>query len=266
MSLSGGASRMATKHAVVNEIIEEPRTTARSEPKFFVWMAGVMFFGILLAFAPTFFLSAYFPVDELPPRLIVHGTILTLWFGLYLLQSSLVAFGNRRLHARLGKYIAALSVVAVVGGLLATLFLVRHRLEGGADLETLVATGMPVPWFNGFMLIGFVTCMTLGVMNRFRPERHKRFMFLAFVSLYLPATGRIMALPQYFDAERLIAPHGGIILLTLFPLALCIYDVLTRGRVHMISAVGTVASPLLYVLARYMSTTSLGEAVVRTLA
>lgn len=257
---------MATEQAVVSEALEEPRATVRLEPRFFAWMAGIMLLGIFLAFAPTFFLSAYFPVDRLPRRLVIHGTILTIWFSLYFLQTYLIAFGNRRLHAQLGKYLAALSVVAVAGGLLATVFMFQNNIEAGADVETLVARGQPVPWLNSFMVIGFITCMTLGIANRSRPERHKRFMFLAFVSLYLPATGRLAGLPRHFGAEDLILPYGGIILLTILPLALCVYDLVTRGRIHMISAVGTVAPPLFFVLANYMSTTPLGEAVVRMLA
>lgn len=238
----------------------------RSQPKFFAWMSGLMFLGILIGFWPTFFFSAYFPVERLPPHLIFHGTVLTLWFGLYFFQTTLVAMGRKRLHARLGPYIVAASIVVIVASISASLRLVSRLLDGGADLDTLVSQGVITIWNNTAMLLAFITCLGLGVYFRSAAETHKRLMLVAFISLYLPATVRISRLPRFFDAEQLVVPSGGAYLILLLLLALCAYDLLTRGRIHMVSALGTLALITLFFAARLVSSTDFAGAMIRFLA
>jgi len=255
-----------TEQAALDTRFERVESQARSASKFFAGMAGLMFLGILVGFAPTFFLSPYFPVKRLPAHLILHGTILTLWFGLYFVQTSLIALGRKRLHARLGPYIAGASVLAIVGAVLAPLRLVSRRIAAGEDLDTLVTQGVAVIWINTAMLSSFITCLGLGVYFRKRPEIHKRLMFLAFISLYLPATARISRLPRFFDAENLIVPGLDAFLILFLVLALCVYDMFTRGRLHAVSALGAVSLPLLFFGALFVSTTEFAGAVVRFLA
>lgn len=116
------------------------------------------------------------------------------------------------------------------------------------------------------MLLAFVTCLVLGVHFRSTPETHKRLMLVAFISLYLPATVRISRLPRFFDAEHLIIQSGGAVLILLLLLVLCTYDLITRGRVHLVSAIGTVSLIALFFAARFVSTTDFAGSIIRLLA
>ena len=255
-----------TEQATLDARFERANSEGRSDSRFFAWMAGLMFLGILVGFAPTFFLSPYFPVERLPPHLIAHGTILTLWFGLYFFQTSLVALGHKRLHARLGPYIAGASVLAIVGSVLAPLQVVSRRLAAGENIEALVSLGVPVIWVNTAMLLSFVTCLVLGVYFRKKPEFHKRLMLFAFISLFLPATARISRLPRFFDAENLIVPGLEASIFIFLVLALCVHDLFTRRRLHLVSVIGAVTLPLFFFGAFFVSTTEFAKQVTGFLA
>src|SRR6185436_12010738 len=65
--------------------------TARSHHGFFVCMAALLLATVLVGFAPSFYLRAYFGAPPLPTYLQLHGVVLTAWFLLFFVQTSLVA-------------------------------------------------------------------------------------------------------------------------------------------------------------------------------
>jgi hypothetical protein len=87
-----------------------------------------LFFGLSIviltvvatAFAPTFYLRTTLSRTDtllgnsgIPAHLIVHGTILTAWFVLSVVQTWLIASRHTRLHTRLG-VVGVVTAVAVV--------------------------------------------------------------------------------------------------------------------------------------------------------
>ena len=85
---------------------------------FFVGAAVFVLSIVFLGFAPTFYLrplfAPHFPLRPVPLYRYVHGTVMTLWYVLFLIQASLVARGRTHLHRRIG-VVAALTAVAASG-------------------------------------------------------------------------------------------------------------------------------------------------------
>lgn len=79
----------------------EINTHVQTRSKFFLVMSGVLLATVLIGFSPTLYLRAYFEPREIPSYLYVHGTVLTAWFLLFLVQTSLVASIRTDVHRRL---------------------------------------------------------------------------------------------------------------------------------------------------------------------
>src|SRR5512140_2059096 len=88
--------------------LDSPDTRSRLQPVaehhrwpwFFVVMAGTLVAIVAAGFAPSFYLRA-FSADPsgavqraLPTHIVAHGIALTLWFALFLVQTTLVASGR----------------------------------------------------------------------------------------------------------------------------------------------------------------------------
>ena len=89
--------------------------------RFFLAMSIVLLVIVLTGFAPTLYLRAFFDVPPIPAWVYLHGAILTGWFVLLCLQSSLAVTGRIGTHRRLGVAGAVLggAVIAANLGVLA---------------------------------------------------------------------------------------------------------------------------------------------------
>src|SRR5688572_5380684 len=107
----GGGSSMATVTSDRRELLSAER---RFYSRMALFMAALMF----VAFAPSFYLRDVVPSyprpnPTLPPSVILHGIIFTLWMLVFIAQTQLVA--NRRvdLHMKLGKASMLLALVII---------------------------------------------------------------------------------------------------------------------------------------------------------
>ena len=118
------------------------RKTPRRRSRFFVVMAAVLLVIGFAGFGRTFFLKSFFEAPELPWYLLLHGAVLTIWFGLLLVQALLIAAGRTATHQRLGRVVVATGVFAI----LMTFFLILNAnvsreargVTGGIPIEMLV--------------------------------------------------------------------------------------------------------------------------------
>ena len=78
--------------------------------RFFSGMALAMLVTVVVGFAPSYVLKAYFDAPALSPLVHLHGALFTTWMVLFLVQALLVAAQRTPLHRRLG----------VLGGVLLT--------------------------------------------------------------------------------------------------------------------------------------------------
>ena len=240
---------------------------ASKQRRIYKWLSGFMFGGVILGFAPTFLLSPVFQTERLPTYLVLHGTILTIWFGTFFLQSSLVAARQVHIHRRLGTVAAYLSVLVVLGSCLAPFYFVSRRVQQGIDVETIVSSGAAVISLNLGMLVAFLAFFSLAIAYRNRGQTHKRLMLFAFISLFVPAASRISNLPIYlFDAERGFGPAFTLALVACLPIALCISDFIFRGKVHRVSVFGFLVLIAMFAGSGFMSQTELIGSLIRSLA
>src|SRR5215475_13284237 len=114
--------------------------------RFFPVMAVVLFLPILVGFGPTFFFRPWSGAKDslggpFPVHLIIHGSVLSAWFLLLVVQTALVAAHRVDLHRRLGVIGVGLAVAVVVtSGVTIVRMLPRATATGEpADIVVAVA-------------------------------------------------------------------------------------------------------------------------------
>lgn len=201
----------------------QPRiiTVRRRERLFYIGMAVAILITVFAGFSRSYFLKAHFGTPELSFLLHVHGLVFTAWVLLFLVQTTLVAARRTDIHRRLG----------VLGGVLATLVLIL----GTATAIIRVKEGSaPVPGVPplAFLAIPLVDMLLFAILvggafyYRHRADVHKRLMTLATISLLAAPIAR---LPFEFMKAGPPAFFG---VADLFIVAMLVYDLVTRRRVH----------------------------------
>jgi hypothetical protein len=176
---------------------------------------------VFAAFAPTFYLNAYFAQRHLDPLRVAHGVVFSLWPLLLLAQVWLVKLGRTDLHRRLG---LAGAVVAAAMVLLGTSLAVQAARFG---LQT---PGLPpapvflaVPLFD---MVVFAALVAGAFVVRKRRADHSRLMILATLSILPAAFGRL-PLPGVSDPIVTAFAPAFVLLLV------CVTrDVLIHRRLH----------------------------------
>jgi FtsH-binding integral membrane protein len=199
--------------------IERQSVRATADRVFFTSMALASALAVLLGFSPSYFLRS----AELPALTLLyqaHGALFTAWICLLIVQTALVAGHRTDLHRRLGVAGAFLAAAVFIAGVTVSVeTLTRDGGIPGMDPRAFFA----LPLSDIFV---FGTMVTVALVKRRQPDLHKRLMLLATISLLTAAVARFLV------QLGLGGPIGLFLATDLFVLALVIYDVLARGRVH----------------------------------
>jgi hypothetical protein len=209
------------------------RTRWTAERRFFTGLAIAAFIVVYVGFARTFFLRPWFPDAPAPSESIflVHGIVFACWSVLLVVQTSLVALGRYEVHRALGIVGVALAASMVVLGVAGAL-VAASRSTG--------FVGLPVPPLQ-FLIVPiadmtlFATFVALAVLRRYDAQAHKRWMILATVNLLVAAFAR------WPGVISLGNPFVYMGLADLFIVALVVWDVRTRGRLHPVTLWGGLA-------------------------
>ena len=204
------------------------------ERTFYTAMAVSMTVVVFVGFAPTFFLRPWFPdaASRIPPESIfyVHGVVFAAWMAFLIAQTLLVRTGNIRQHRKLGWVGAVLASSMVILGTLGAV--VASQRPGG-----FMVSGLPPLEFLANPLVDMVLFglfVGLAVLWRRDAQRHKRLMLLATVNLLAAAIARVLP-------ASLGALGGGLLAVWLsdvFILALVIWDIRSRRRLHSVTLWG----------------------------
>ena len=174
---------------------------------------------LFLGFLPSYFnRSAEFP--PLTPLYQLHGAVFTAWIVLLVAQTALVAGRRTDIHRTLGVAGALLAtVVFVVGVAVSVETLRRNGGPPGGDPRKFFA--IPI----GDIIV-FAVLVGVAVLQRQQSDTHKRLMLLATISLLTAAVGRFLRQVGMGGAPNLFYGTDALVL------ALVIYDLFSRGRVH----------------------------------
>jgi hypothetical protein len=184
-------------------LFDEPRAQEPASPVrarlFYSGAAALLLVLMILGFQQFYLHGKAYPGRELAPPIrslvILHGTGMTAWVSLFLIQPLLIVAGNRRVHRMLGRIGAVLAVLIVISGFRlgveATRISPAELSIWGLSPKQFLA----VPIVSILLFAGLVT---FGVWNRHRPQVHRPIMLLASLSVMSAAVSRIDALSDFY--------------------------------------------------------------------
>jgi hypothetical protein len=242
----------AVRHARVS-----PASTVRTvERSFYLAFTVALALSVLLGFARTFFLRAWYPdwaaVHGAPERIFYwHGTLFATWYLLLIVQASLISGRRVAVHRRLGFAGAAIAAVMVVLGVVGALVAAR-RPTGFIDIPLPPLQFLIVP-LGAIGLFG--AFVTLAVARRRDPQAHKRYMLLASIVMLEAAVGRwpfafmngSSPIP-FFDMPSLMTD--------LFLVPLCAWDIQSRRRLHPVTLWGVLSIVAYHVVRMPLASTA----------
>ena len=195
--------------------------TARRTRRFYVWIAIAITLTVFAGFSRSYFLKSWYSTRELSGLLHLHGLVFTTWVLFFLSQTVLVATGRTYLHRRMGIGGAVLAVLVVIVG---TAVAITRAKTGVSPIPGVSSLGfLAIPLFD---MVVFAILVSAAIYLRRRLEAHKRLMTLAIISLLAAPIARMNFIPLPPGPPTFFG------LADLFIVALLVYDLSTRGKVH----------------------------------
>jgi hypothetical protein len=216
-----------------------------SERKFYTRMALFLAFLVLLGFGPSFYLRNIVPSyprpnPTLPPAVILHGSVFTLWMALIVAQTQLISARKHAIHMTLGKLGLLLAVLMIPVMYLTAVWQVA-RANQPPFTDPLTWTIVPLS-----VIIPFAILVWNGWQHRRDVQFHKRMMLSAAMLVVMgPAIGRLPLGPPILPVFTVQLLLGLALFVPLF-----MWDRRTIGHVHPATRLGfsiaaiTVAIPL----------------------
>jgi cytochrome bd-type quinol oxidase subunit 2 len=208
-------------------IAQAPSYRKASERKFYSRMALFLVFLVLLGFAPSFYLRGIVPPyprpnPTLPPSVILHGSVFTLWMAAIVAQTQLIAARKHEIHMRLGKLTVMLAILMIPVMYLAAVWQVA-RANQMPFTDPLTWTIVPLA-----VIIPFAILVWNGWAKRRDVQSHKRLMLSAAILVVAgPTIGRLPIMPPTLPGFSILLLLG----LALF-IPLIVWDRRTLGTIH----------------------------------
>jgi hypothetical protein len=203
--------------AVSSAAVRAGRRTRR----FYVGMAIAIAITVFVGFSRSYYLKSWFGTRELNGLIHLHGLVFTSWVLFFLAQTTLVASGRTYLHRRMGIAGVMLAALVVIVG--TTVAITRAR-TGGSPIPGVTPLGfLAIPFFD---MVVFAILVSAAVFLRRRLEAHKRLMTLSMIALLAAPSARMSFLPLPPGPPTFFG------LADLFIVALLIYDLTTRQKIH----------------------------------
>lgn len=198
-----------------------PQSRVNPDRAFFGGAAIALLLLTFVGFAPTYYLSHFTAAPTLSPLVHFHGAVFTAWMLLYAGQTWLVRAGRIDVHRALGQVAGFFAVVVFGVGILTAIVLAR------ANVRAAVPHGPPVIFPLGAITAFGALCASAVLLRR-RSHHHKRLMLLATVALATTPLARITRM----TTSAVAPPIGGMLLSDLFLVAIMLFDLRTRGKLH----------------------------------
>lgn len=204
----------------------------------YVFMAALFLTTAIIGFYPTS-IALLAAVEEgtraaIPLRVHIHAFLMVSWLSLFLLQSLLMATGQRKLHMQLGlasvilvPSIAIAAMAVTIGGW-SNLSVNAPSLESSVLEMTLVRiSNVLLSQIQTIVLLLIFASWAI-LVRRKDSETHKRMMVLAMLVTLSAAVGRMMNF-----RESMPETPGLYLTYTLLLIApALVYELLRKGRIH----------------------------------
>jgi hypothetical protein len=195
--------------------------TRRRTRRFYVGMALAMAITVFVGFSRSYFLKGWYGTPELSRLLHFHAALFTTWVLFFVAQTALVASGRTYLHRRMGVAGAVLAALVVIVG---TTVAIGRARTGTSPIPGVPPLGfLAIPFFD---MVVFAILVSSAIYFRRRLEAHKRLMTLSMIALLAAPIARMRFLPLPPGPPTFFG------LADLFIVALLVYDLVTRRKVH----------------------------------
>ncbi|MBV8908976.1 MAG: hypothetical protein JOZ20_08255 [Sphingomonas sp.] len=198
-----------------------------SERKFYSRMALFLVALVLLGFGPSFYLKNIVPAyprpnPTLPPTVLLHGSVFTLWMLAIVAQTQLISAQKHAIHMQLGKLTVLLAILMIPVMYLTAVWQVA-RANQPPFTDPLTWTIVPLA-----VIIPFAVLVGRGWANRRNVQTHKRLMLsAAILTVAGPAIGRLPVAPPTTLGFTIIFLLGLLLFVPMF-----IHDRKLTGEVH----------------------------------
>jgi len=227
----------------VATIVASASDRKTSERKFYSRMALFLVFLVLLGFGPSFYLRGVVPAyprpnPTLPPAVILHGTVFTLWMALIVAQTQLIAARKHEIHMRLGKMAMFLAILMVPVMYLTAVWQVA-RANQPPFTDPLTWTIVPLS-----VIIPFAILVWNGWDKRRDVQFHKRMMLSAAIMVVMgPTIGRLPLAPPTTLGMSILLLLGLLLFVPLF-----IHDRRSQGEGHPATKLGFAMASLTVII------------------
>jgi hypothetical protein len=204
-----------------------------SERKFYTRMALFLVVLVLLGFGPSFYLRGIVPAyprpnPTLPPTVILHGSVFSLWMALIVTQTQLISARKHEIHMRVGKLTVLLALLMVPVMYLTAVWQVA-RANQPPFTDPLTWTIVPLA-----VIIPFAVMVWNGWSKRRDAPWHKRSMMSAAILVVMgPSIGRLPIAPPTIVGFTFVFLLG---LLLFVPMV--VHDRRLLGHVHPATRLG----------------------------
>lgn len=214
-------------------ILASPADRKAPERKFYSRMALFLVVVVLLGFGPSFYLRGIVPAyprpnPTLPPSVILHGSVFTLWMLAIVAQTQLIAARKHEVHMRLGKLTMLLAILMIPVMYLAAVWQVA-RANQPPFTDPLTWTIVPLS-----AIIPFAILVSQGWTHRRNAQWHKRLMLSAAILVVMgPSVGRLPIAPPTLPGFTIQFLLGLLLFVPLF-----VWDRRTQGGIHPATKLG----------------------------
>jgi hypothetical protein len=198
-----------------------------SERKFYSRMAIFLVFLVLLGFGPSFYLRGIVPPyprpnPSLPPAVLLHGSVFTLWMAAIVTQTQLISARKHAVHMQLGKLTMLLAILMIPVMYLTAVWQVARTTQPPFT-DPLTWTIVPLS-----VIIPFAVLVWQGWTHRRNAQYHKRYLLSAAILTVMgPSIGRLPIGPPILPVFTVQLLLGLCVFIPLF-----LWDRKSLGHVH----------------------------------